>query len=176
MSENYAVRFIEHYGISGQKHGRRRFQYRDGSLTPAGRIRYGKGKPRKPASERGIFGTKKRNSAVSEDEQLESQKKPASRPKRLSEMSDEELQKQIDRLSLEKKYNDLMKDVYPMSPKKEHKVRDAFSEIALTSLKNIGTQTMTYAMGSAVNKVCRGVFNINYDVVNAKKGQDDKKK
>lgn len=32
-----------HYGIPGQKHGKRRFQNEDGSLTAAGRARYGAG-------------------------------------------------------------------------------------------------------------------------------------
>ena len=31
---------IQHHGIKGQKWGVRRFQNKDGSLTPAGRIRY----------------------------------------------------------------------------------------------------------------------------------------
>ena len=31
---------LEHYGILGQSRGRRRYQYEDGSLTPAGKIRY----------------------------------------------------------------------------------------------------------------------------------------
>lgn len=31
---------IEHHGILGQKWGKRRYQYEDGSLTPAGRERY----------------------------------------------------------------------------------------------------------------------------------------
>lgn len=31
---------LYHHGILGQKHGVRRFQYEDGSLTPAGKIRY----------------------------------------------------------------------------------------------------------------------------------------
>ena len=35
--------YICHHGIKGQKHGIRRFQYKDGSLTPAGRQRYLKG-------------------------------------------------------------------------------------------------------------------------------------
>lgn len=34
---------LYHYGIKGQKKGLRRFQYEDGSLTPAGRERYGVG-------------------------------------------------------------------------------------------------------------------------------------
>ena len=34
--------YIIHYGIKGQKHGIRRFQNEDGSLTPAGKERYAK--------------------------------------------------------------------------------------------------------------------------------------
>ncbi|WP_458459240.1 hypothetical protein [Pseudobutyrivibrio sp.] len=33
---------LQHHGIIGQKWGERRFQYDDGSLTPEGRIRYGR--------------------------------------------------------------------------------------------------------------------------------------
>lgn len=35
--------FLEHHGIKGQKWGERNYQYKDGSLTPAGRKRYLKG-------------------------------------------------------------------------------------------------------------------------------------
>ena len=41
---------LSHYGIPNQKHGVRRFQYPDGSLTPAGRIRYGVGKAREKSA------------------------------------------------------------------------------------------------------------------------------
>lgn len=36
---------LTHWGIKGQKHGRRRYQYPDGSLTPEGVIRYRKKNP-----------------------------------------------------------------------------------------------------------------------------------
>ena len=35
--------YLVHYGIKGQTHGVRRFQNEDGSLTPAGKERYGRG-------------------------------------------------------------------------------------------------------------------------------------
>ena len=35
------INYIYHHGIKGQKWGRRRFQNEDGSLTPAGKERYG---------------------------------------------------------------------------------------------------------------------------------------
>jgi hypothetical protein len=38
--------YLIHWGIPGQKKGNRRFQYKDGSLTPEGRVRYGVGPAR----------------------------------------------------------------------------------------------------------------------------------
>lgn len=38
--------FLEHWGIKDMRWGQRRFQNSDGSLTPAGRLRYGVGGPR----------------------------------------------------------------------------------------------------------------------------------
>ena len=35
--------YLAHHGIFGQKWGRRRYQNKDGSLTPAGELRYNKG-------------------------------------------------------------------------------------------------------------------------------------
>lgn len=43
MSEEY----LSHHGIKNQKWGQRRFQNKDGSLTPLGRIRYGVGRYQK---------------------------------------------------------------------------------------------------------------------------------
>lgn len=42
MTYEYS-QYLEHYGIKGQKHGIRRFQNEDGSLTQEGRTRYGVG-------------------------------------------------------------------------------------------------------------------------------------
>lgn len=41
---NEGTDVLIHHGIKGQKWGERRFQYEDGSLTPAGIERYGRGK------------------------------------------------------------------------------------------------------------------------------------
>lgn len=39
--------YLIHYGVPGQKHGNRRYQNEDGSLTPEGKIHYGVGQGRK---------------------------------------------------------------------------------------------------------------------------------
>lgn len=41
--------YLEHHGVTGQKHGVRRYQNYDGSLTPLGRIHYGYGQARSKA-------------------------------------------------------------------------------------------------------------------------------
>lgn len=46
MSE---LEYLAHHGVKGQKHGERRYQNPDGSLTPLGRVHYGVGEARKKA-------------------------------------------------------------------------------------------------------------------------------
>lgn len=46
MDNKYYLDSISHYGTVGMHHGVRKYQYKDGSLTPAGRERYGVGPAR----------------------------------------------------------------------------------------------------------------------------------
>ena len=46
MGNKYYLDSISHYGTVGMHHGVRKYQYKDGSLTPAGRERYGAGPAR----------------------------------------------------------------------------------------------------------------------------------
>lgn len=76
---------LNHAGIKGMRWGIRRFQNKDGSLTPLG---------------------KKRRRQETTDQDNESSK-PDTKPKTSKEMSDEELTKSIRRLELETRYNQL---------------------------------------------------------------------
>lgn len=73
---------LEHAGIKGMKWGVRRYQNKDGSLTPEGKKRY---------------------------DSADSQKVTAIRKKNISEMSNQELKDANYRLNLEKQYKDLTK-------------------------------------------------------------------
>lgn len=139
---------LMHHGILGMKWGVRRYQNKDGSLTPAGKRRV----------QTGEIG-KSSDSAVSSASSASSHKRS------VKEMSDSELRDKISRLELEKRYKDLSKS---SEQAKTSKGRAFVMDVLEKSGKNIATQAVTYAMGSMVNKVAGS------DIVNPKKGQKDK--
>lgn len=87
---------LYHHGVLGQRWGVRRYQNKDGSLTPAGRKR-----ANKLATEynRLVSGNKNSSNPSSHN--------TAPKKKSISEMSDDELQKVINRKRLEQQYNQL---------------------------------------------------------------------
>lgn len=91
MENNYE---LFHWGIKGQKWGVRRFQNKDGSLTPAGKKRVQKGGQRK--------STKPKN------DQHEDYKE-AHTSRRMDQMSTQELKRRNSRLQAEQQYRELNK-------------------------------------------------------------------
>lgn len=77
---------LKHWGIKGMKWGVRRYQNKDGSLTPAGKKRYSDGSIS--------------SSSTSKSSQTSQQPKK----KTVSEMSDQELRDAVNRLRLEQDY------------------------------------------------------------------------
>lgn len=103
---------LRHHGIKGQKWGVRRFQNKDGSLTPAGRKRYGdsdidyKSTLDKVNSAGKIVEEVKKYSdsaQKSNDPNMERRIR-----KSINEMSDSELQKRVQRLNMEDNYTRMM--------------------------------------------------------------------
>lgn len=77
---------LQHYGILGMKWGRRRYQNKDGSLTPEGKARRSKSTRSQNFSEDYINAHSK---------------------KKVSEMSNAELREKINRIQMEKQYSQL---------------------------------------------------------------------
>ena len=135
---------LMHHGILGMKWGVRRYQNKDGSLTPAGKRRI------------------KSGDAV---ESSNKTKSSSGASKNVKEMSDSELREKISRLELEKRYKELSKS---SEKQKTSKGKAFVMDVLERSGKNIATQAATYAMGSLINKA------IGSNIVNPRKGQKDK--
>lgn len=116
--------YLVHHGIKGQKKGLRRYQNPDGSLTPAGRIRYGVGEARRKVSEASSKDVKNVQSVIKSGKELqkagkaivnESMKKTAQKNEPrgskfdvdLSTISDKDLQRVVNRMNLERQYKQL---------------------------------------------------------------------
>lgn len=143
---------IKHHGIKGQKWGVRRYQNEDGSLTAKGKQRYGtKENFEKQYPEdvkRNVKATKKTVGAAEKaasakqrsNEQAKEDKKrqiKADREKEIREeaykMSDKELRDVVNRLNMEERYTQVMRDreVVEVGKSKAEKFMD-FTVTALT--------------------------------------------
>lgn len=144
---------LMHYGRKGQKWGVRLFQNKDGSLTPAGRIRYGKNGPPSNKSGKELLrentaNMKKTWNSASPAVRDKSIKfavktisksveigKRAARPKSVSEMSDQELRAAIDRKRLEIEYARLN----PQQVSRGRKfAKVVMNDVVVPAAKNVG--------------------------------------
>lgn len=141
---------LAHWGTKGMKWGVRRYQNKDGSLTPAGKKRYDRDvqennakkkdnrividgpDPRRWAKE----DTKRAKGVVDSSHDMVRELKKVndstgSKSKRqtmdLSNMSDQEMRNRINRAMLEKQYNDMF------APQKTSKGRECVSKVLETT-------------------------------------------
>lgn len=131
---------LYHHGINGQRHGIRRFQNPDGSLTPLGRIRYGA--KNKNNSGRKVINKqkiKKTNKSISEEY------------KSAKSMSDDELNKAINRMRLEDNYNDLVKKRIPAD--KYARIKKITSDLGEKAVRDIGGKAIEAIANNMAKKI-----------------------
>jgi len=152
-------RYLTHAGIKGMKWGVRRYQNKDGSLTPAGKLRYDRdvreNNAKKKDNRINIDGpdpkrwvkedTTRAKGVVDSSQNMvrelknidnNTRSKPKVQPMDLSNMSDKEMRDQINRAMLEKQYNDMF------APRKTSRGR----EYVTKTLETAGT---VLAIGSS---------------------------
>ena len=142
MNEN----MFAHYGIRGMKRGVRRYQNKDGSLTPAGRKRY---------SDDGQTKTPSKTSTT---------KNSSSSKKSVNEMSDDELNRAVRRLQLEQQYRNL-------NPQKVSAGKRFADKVMRDVVVPAATQTARNALQSVMKKALDNALNMDTGG-----GNDDKKK
>jgi hypothetical protein len=122
---------LYHYGIPGMKWGVRRFQNRNGSLTPKGKKRYGEVTKKDLERNKRVADSSLSLVNTVKDANVNAMKRSAKRRKSmdLSKMSDKEMRDKINRALLERQYEDMF------NPKTVSRGRQITNDI----LQTVGT-------------------------------------
>lgn len=131
---------LQHHGVKGQKWGIRRYQNKDGSLTALGRKREEKDKLKS--------ANKELKALRAENAKLKKQTSANSR--RISELSDDELRQKINRLNMEKQYNDIYNQLHPNKPSTGKAfVKKILGEAIVPAAVNVGKSALEKSLKKA---------------------------
>ena len=153
---------LMHWGIKGMKWGVRRYQNKDGSLTPAGKKRYdkemaklkeeekiAKNKLRTQAKLNKLDEKRKEIEALKSGKPIAKSTKQHSKPS-VKDMSDEELRQTVNRLLMEQQYAKLNPQQVSAGQKFVKKVMNDVVTPAATEVgKNVLKDAMTKAVKNA---------------------------
>ena len=141
-------KIICHDGVKGQKHGKRRYQYPDGTRTPLGKLRERELRRKRDGEEQ------KNNSTIQPSDDYKQSKEDKSKaPKGLSNA---ELKRLNERMKLEKSYREL---TAAEKKKGESFAKGILKDIAKQSLteagKNLATDVLTTLVADPISKALK---------------------
>ena len=166
---------LYHWGVTGMKWGVRRYQNKDGSLTPAGKKRYKATEEELKAREKVIKNAERVRAKQAKLEakkadldarekalQEEANGKSAPKPKSAKTMTDDELRERTDRLNLENKYNEAVKNTTPEAKVSRgkrfintfsDKLVDSFAEKSANTVSDLAAQTLKSVGAKYINEL-----------------------
>ena len=180
---------VYHSGIKGMKWGIRRYQNKDGSLTPAGRKRYASESAKLKAREQIVKNKERTNAKIAKLEskkaELDAREKalggskksitPVAKPKdapdtpkqkSIKDMTDDELRTAVNRLRLEQDYRNL--NPQKVSAGKKFATTVA-KNVLIPAATEVGKKAVTAMLNQAVSKAT------GLDLGEKKKGDKKKK-
>lgn len=146
MSQNNTE--LQHHGIPGMKWGIRRYQNKDGSLTPAGRKKVARMKEEYTS----LTGKRLVKKAISKNSKSV---EDVDNNKSVKDMSDYELKTKTDRLNAEKNYMEAVKNHKNISDEHISKgrkiVNTVMNDMITPAATDVGKQLIKSYMTKAVN-------------------------
>lgn len=140
---------LYHHGVKGQRWGFRRYQNKDGSLTPAGRRRANKLKEQyekitgKPLKKKPIKAVKPTNQDQNKNE-----------PKKIKDMSDNELRDKYNRLNMEKQVMQLESDLAPAGKKVMNRIK---RDVIAPAMIDAGRRVLTNVLNDLGKEATKGM-------------------
>jgi len=155
MEENN-MNEIYHHGVQGQRWGFRRYQNKDGSLTPAGKRRAEKLK----AKYTELTGKRmRRNPTKTKESKTKDESKKEE--KSYKDLTNEELKKLTNRMNLEKNYLDSVRNLEKATPKQisrgKRYMKSLSNDVAKPAFKEAGKELFT----KWLKKVGSDVLDLN---------------
>ena len=161
--------FLAHQGIPGMKWGRRRFQNKDGSLTPEGRKRYGVGEGRKNSGNGDSdSGTDKAKQSSDSESKPKYNSRTSVYRKDPQSLTDDELNRRVNRMMKEAQYNQLRSQIQPES--KSEKRKKAMRTLLSSAANKAADALLTSAFKKSTNWIIKKASGGKIDLLSGEKG------